>query len=65
MEYTPCIYPKECWNLLSELHQSISGAQVLPESQLFQQLKPADAYTAEYTSLQYVELFNAFRKVSS
>lgn len=65
MEYTPCIYAKECWNLLSELHQSVSGAQVLTESQLFQQMKPTDIYTPECTSLQYVELFNGFRKVSS
>ncbi|XP_039258933.1 mediator of RNA polymerase II transcription subunit 20-like [Styela clava] len=67
IEYTPCLYVKECWNLLLEIFQNILGPQApTSENPLFQKLKSTDIiYTAEHTSLQYIEVFNNFRKVTS
>lgn len=66
VEYTPCLYVKECWNLLLEMFQSILGAQApSSENQTYQKLKPMDMYTSEHTTLQYIEVFNNFRKVTT
>ncbi|CAK8698261.1 unnamed protein product [Clavelina lepadiformis] len=63
LEYAPCRFPLDCWELMTEmLHELIDDQAPASLPQVIAQ-KP-DANLAELTALQYIRLFNNLRKAS-
>ena len=61
VEYRACVVIGDCWGLLRELLQSIVGgvAESLPPALAGKQ---DDIYVPSLTMLQYLDIFNTFRK---
>ncbi|GFV75101.1 mediator of RNA polymerase II transcription subunit 20 [Trichonephila clavipes] len=64
VEYTPCVIPLSCWDLMRELLQGFMGNTVQCPSQYLQG-KMNEIYTPVDTVQQYMEHFNAFRRAPS
>lgn len=64
VEYTPCVIPVSCWDLMRELLQGFMGNSVQCPSQYLQG-KMNEIYTTADTVQQYMEHFNAFRRAPS
>ncbi|CAE1280362.1 MED20 [Acanthosepion pharaonis] len=64
VEYYPCAYLGDCWNLMKELIQSVMG-NVLETPPAFLKQKFNSEYGPSDTIQQYLEHFNGFRKAAS
>ncbi|XP_028398225.1 mediator of RNA polymerase II transcription subunit 20-like [Dendronephthya gigantea] len=63
VEYLPCLVASQCWSLLQEFLEGITGIAVampsLPAKKSESKFKPSD------TIMQYLEQFNKWKKTSS
>ncbi|KAK3579333.1 hypothetical protein CHS0354_029623 [Potamilus streckersoni] len=64
VEYSPCVIPSECWNLMKEFIQSFMG-NIAENPPAHIKSKMDTVYTPEDTIQQYLEHFNNFRKATS
>lgn len=64
VEYTPCVIPGACFDLMRELLQGFMGNTVQSPCQYLQG-KMNETYTTVDTVQQYMEHFNLFRRVTS
>lgn len=64
IEYTPCVFAKDCWNILQEIMQMILGDQTPSVLPLSMSARPNDVFTPEHTVQQYIEMFNNIRRTN-
>lgn len=63
VEFTPCLYPRECWSLMLEMMQTLIGDQA-PSSLPTAIINKPDISLPELMTIQYVEMFNNIRKAN-
>ena len=64
IEYTPCVFAKDAWNILTEIMQLVLGDQTPSVLPMSMSSRPNEVYTAEHTVQQYIEMFNNIRRTN-
>ncbi|XP_004227208.2 mediator of RNA polymerase II transcription subunit 20-like [Ciona intestinalis] len=62
VEYTPCVYPCDCWGIITELLKGFVGENMVTNMPTLILEKSKEIYTPDITMQQYVELFSNIRK---